>query len=180
MRVLRTVGLLALAALLVYALPAAAQDKMCGSLYAGYAKIMNSGAPGGSIGGRLNGFYMVTPMIGVGAEGGFSMLGKDKDTEVKFSMIQATAQFMARGNKGSARPYGTAGGGLYSARASLGGVSETSSRGGFNAGAGVQYKPNAESKIGFGLEVRGHLILKKGDETESTKLLTAMAGVTFN
>jgi hypothetical protein len=172
-----------LAALLVYALPAAAQDKYCGSLYAGYAKVTNSGAPGGSIGGRINGFYMVTPMIGVGVEGGYHMLGKDSDVtpNVKFSTFQGTGQILVRANKGPARPYGTAGGGIYSLRASPEGGSATSeSHGGFNAGVGVQYKPKAESKIGIGLEVRGHLLLKKGEETETTKMITAMAGVSFN
>ncbi len=57
----RLVGLVALIALVVAVAPAAAQTPITwsGSVYGGWAKITEEGAPGGSLGVRGNLFIMV-------------------------------------------------------------------------------------------------------------------------
>jgi opacity protein-like surface antigen len=173
MKIWRTTVLLVAAALVLCALPAAAQTNLSGSLYAGYAKWLEDGAPGGSIGFRGNLFYMVHPVIGVGVEGGYHMLGKIED--VSFKAIQATGQVMARGVVGNIRPFGTGGAGLYNLRFSEGGETFSDSKFGFNLGGGVQFKPSP-GPVSFGVEARWHDVLTEGS---STNLLTVMGGVNF-
>jgi opacity protein-like surface antigen len=169
----RTVALLALALLAVWSWPAAAQTNLTGSVYAGYARSLEDGAPDGSIGLRGNAFYMVHPAIGVGAEFGYHMLGKIEP--VSFKAIQATGQVMARSVIGNVRPYGVGGAGLYDLRASAGGESRSDSNFGFNLGGGVQFKPSP-GPVSFGVEARWHDILTSD---KSTNLLTVMGGVNF-
>ncbi len=63
-------------------------------------------------------------------------------------------------------------------------ASAQQSRPGFNAGVGVRFKPKTGSGFGIGVEVRGHVILKKNEqippEDMATSLLTAMAGINFD
>ena len=204
MKILRTLVLVALVALVCGAAPAMAQSSgmtWAGSLYGGYAKIMESDneplpVPGGSFGVRGNVFAMLDPVLGVGAELGYHGFGSDDvqldlgepiDAEFGYSAFQATAQGIARGTRGTVRPFGTLGLGLYSLRASLktefGDESESESKFGVNLGGGIQIKPSASS-ISFGLEARWHTVFDGwiNDDLEESALdvLTVMAGINFN
>lgn len=152
--------------------------------------------PGGSFGVRGNVFAMLDPVLGVGAELGYLGLGSDDvqidvgevtDAELGYSAFQATAQGIARGTRGTVRPFGTLGLGLYSVRASLktdfGDDSDSESKFGVNLGGGIQIKPSASS-ISFGLEARWHTVFDGwfNDDVEESALdvLTVMAEINFN
>ena len=137
MRATATGLVLGLIVLAMAAAPAAAQDTgtvWTGSIYGGYAKIMESDneplpVPGGSFGGRGNLFAMLDPVLGVGGELGYYSFGSEdyeiptiERGELSYSAFQATAQMIARGVRGSVRPFGTLGLGLYSRKASVDGV----------------------------------------------------------
>jgi opacity protein-like surface antigen len=203
MRKLGTLVVLGLVAMAFAAAPAAAQGiTWAGSLYGGYAKIMESDneplpVPGGSFGVRGNAFAMLDPVLGVGAELGYYDFGSNDvsldlgeglvDASVGYSAFQATAQAIARGVRGSVRPFGTLGLGYYSRKATLEAsgydASESDGKFGVNLGGGVQFKPSASS-IGFGLEARWHSIfdgwVNKDLEESSLDIMTIMAGINFN
>jgi opacity protein-like surface antigen len=207
MKTLKLMAGVTLVLLVISAAPVAAQTGMtwAGSLYAGFAKATEDGAPDGSIGFRGNVMAMVHPVIGLGPEVGYHMLGSQKfttadpnpsnpggrlDFDTDFKVLQATAQVMARGQRGTVHPFATGGMGLYSMKTnasveefnsggtSLGTASadDTQSKFGFNLGGGLQYKPGTSS-MGFGAEFRWHSIQTEGS---STDMLTVMAGVNFN
>ena len=192
---MKTLKLMAGVSLLVLAMgaaPAAAQTKMtwAGSLYAGYAKATEDGAPDGSIGFRGNIMAMVHPVIGIGPEVGYHMLGKTENVtdgtntgDLKFNTFQATAQVMARGQRGTVHPFATGGLGMYGLKTKFSATdgsgieaSDTQTKFGFKLGGGIQYKPGTSS-IGFGAEGRWHSIQTEGS---STDMITVMAGVNFN
>ncbi len=175
MRGLGTVALVALAMLLLCAGPAGAQASLAGSIYAGYARSVDSDAPNGSVGFRGNVFVMPDPVLGLGAEVGYHMLGEKDNVSEK--AWQVTGQLIARGVVGSVRPYATAGLGVYDISQSLehSDLTVSESKFGFNLGGGVQFKPSP-GPIGFGVEARWHDVLTEGT---STNLLTVMAGITF-
>jgi opacity protein-like surface antigen len=213
MRILGTLVVLGLAVTAFGVAPAAAQESgmtWAGSLYGGYAKIMENDdllpVPGGSFGGRGNLFAMLDPVLGIGAELGYYSFGSEdyeiptiERGELNFSAFQATAQAIARGARGSVRPFGTLGLGLYSLKGSNKGVeldagnvpipgsdfdnSETDSKFGVNLGGGVQFKPSASS-ISFGLEARWHTIfngwINEDLEESALDVVTVMAGINFN
>lgn len=197
----RLVTLLALGtvAMALGVAPAAAQDVIwAGSVYGGYAKMMESDGeplpvPGGSIGVRGNLFAMIDPVLGVGAELGYHGFGSEDVViatipgTLSYSALQATAQAIARGVRGSVRPYGTLGLGLYSVKvkAEAGGLedSETDSKFGVNLGGGVQFRPSA-SMIGFGIEARWHTVfdgwVNEDLEDSALDIMTISAGINFN
>jgi opacity protein-like surface antigen len=212
MRVLAGVLLIGLVVMAFAAAPAAAQESKliwAGSLYGGYSKIMENDdvlpVPGGSFGGRGTLFAMLDPVMGIGAELGYYDFGSKDETnalfdgEVGYSAFQATAQGIARGVRGSVRPFGTLGLGLYSVKTSIKGVflddggvpipgsdfdeSESNSKFGVNLGGGVQFKPSAGS-IGFGIEARWHTVfngwVNENLEDAGLDVLTVMAGINFN
>ena len=157
-----------------------------GSLYAGYAKMMETGAPNGSLGFRGNGFAMVDPVIGIGAEVGYSWLGTTNLGtlgDLKQSVYHATANIRARGVTGSMRPYGIGGLGLYGLHASDNSGSATTSKFGFNLGGGVQHR-FPDSSTSLGIEARWHMVPKgvidSGGKESALDMLTVTAGVDFN
>jgi hypothetical protein len=102
------IALLGLIGVVLVAVPASAQLNWNGSLYLGYGKATNDGAPDGSLGGRANAFAMVHPAIGVGAEVGYYNLGTISEMGAEMSMKTwaVTGNVMARGMTGSVRPFG--------------------------------------------------------------------------
>jgi len=176
---------------------ASAQDKpYILTAGAGFAKLLEDGAPGGSFGFLAGMHYKVpsTPGLAIGAEAGYLMLGGEDETmvfdgipveaSVDWSIIPVTGQvtYFMGDEAAQAMPFVTAGGGLYQLRveveASAMGLSasdtETSSEGGINFGGGV--KMNTDSRMSFGADARFHLILTEG---ESTNALTVMGRVFF-
>ena len=159
------------------------------SFYAGYGKMMEDGSPNGSFAFRANGFMMMDPVIGVGAEGGYTWLGSTPTNNPTFGDVQQnvyhfTANIRARGVQGSMRPYGIGGLGLYGLHASDNVSSDTRTKFGFNIGAGISHK-FPDSGTGLGLEARWHMVPNGVIDTatlqESTlDVLTITAGVDFN
>src|SRR5262245_18584278 len=82
MKTVKLVAGVALVIMVVGVAPAMAQNGMtwAGSIYAGFAKDTETGAPSGSIGFRGNMFAMVHPVLGIGPEVGYHFLGKVSDT----------------------------------------------------------------------------------------------------
>ena len=157
-----------------------------GSLYAGYAKMMEDGAPSGSLGFRGNMFAMVDPVIGIGAELGYSWLGNtDLGTlgELKQSVYHATANIRARGVTGAMRPYAIGGLGMYGLHASLGSASDTETKFGFNLGGGIQHR-FTDSSTSLGVEARWHMVpngvIDSGGNESALDMLTVTAGVDFH
>jgi hypothetical protein len=198
MRAVKLIGLIALIAMVAAAAPVAAQTSMtwAGSIYGGWAKITESGAPNGSFGARANIFAMLDPVLGVGAEVGYNLLGSTDFAgggKVKDSAFQATAQAIARGARGNVHPYGTLGLGLYSFREKgesfadpVFNTTNTASKFGVNLGAGLQLKP-AGAPVGFGVEGKWHSVFTAlpdpttsdlGHE-KSLNIVTVMAGINF-
>jgi hypothetical protein len=159
------------------------------SLYAGYGKMTNSGAPSGDFAFRGNAFMMMNPVIGLGAEGGYAWLGSTATNDpvigdVKQNVYHFTANIRARGVQGSLRPYGIGGLGLYGLHASDNLTSDTSTKFGFNIGAGLSHK-FPDSNTGLGLEARWHMVpdgavdTSTGDKS-TLNMVTVTAGVDFN
>ena len=113
---------------------APAQLKASGAFLAGYSRISEDGAPGGSLAATVNAFYHLHPAIGFGMEAGYLGFGSHPasidDTEVasgvmlsfagktELSATQVTAQALVRGIQGNTRPFVTAGAGVYVLKAS--------------------------------------------------------------
>src|SRR5262245_8916082 len=131
------------------------------SLYAGYGKMMEDGAPGGSFAFRGNAFMMMDPVIGLGAELGYTWLGTEEISpalgDLDQSVYHITANIRAPGATGNIRPYGIGGLGLYGLHASGGGISETDTKFGFNLGGGLMHR-FADSGTGLGIEARWHMV----------------------
>ena len=164
---------------------------------AGYAKELESGAPGGSIAGQAGVDYMVTPDISVGAMAGFYMLGSTTVTDpltnysakAKTSVIPITASAAYHiASSGSLKPRVEAGAGLYIMHASvdvtdasgnsvssvLSGSSNTS-KFGFNVGAGAEID-NGKSMT-YGAEARFHLIPSAGTDSSGNSTSAKMLSI---
>lgn len=172
-----------LVAAAVFTAPAFAQTTPPSwSLYAGYSNATGEGTPDGSFAVRGNGFYNLSPVMGVGAELGYHSLGSLEFTdpitsttmEVSTSAWQFTPEVRARGVSGSVRPYAMAGLGMYNLRASVDGVSASETEFGFNFGAGAQFGSGSTT---FGIEGRWHSIMTEGDATD---IVGFMGGINFN
>jgi hypothetical protein len=159
------------------------------SFYAGYGKMTNSGAPSGDFAFHANAFAMMNPVIGLGAEGGYAWLGSQSTGDpllgdLKQNVYHFTANIRARGVQGSMRPYGIGGLGLYGLHASTDQSSATTTKFGFNIGAGLSHR-FPDSSTGLGLEARWHLVpdgakdLSTGS-TSTLNMVTITAGVDFN
>ncbi|MGH7724902.1 MAG: outer membrane beta-barrel protein [Candidatus Eiseniibacteriota bacterium] len=178
-------SLCGLVAAVLFAAPASAQTTtpMSWSLYAGYANPTGELSPGGSFAFRANGFYNLSPVMGIGAEAGYHALGsitelEDAGIENSWSAIQFTPEVRARGVTGNIRPYGMVGFGVYNLRGSMDDgtteVSDNTTEMGFNFGGGVTF---GQGPTTFGLEARWHSIMTEGDATD---VVGFMAGVNFN
>jgi len=160
------------------------------SLYAGYGKMMEDGGPDGSFAFRGNAFMMMDPVIGLGAELGYTWLGTQPVDplvpalgDLDQSVYHITANIRARGMTGSIRPYGIGGLGLYGLHASAGGASDTQTKFGFNLGGGIMHR-FADSSTGLGIEARWHMVpngvVDSGGNESMLDMLTVTAGVDFN
>jgi hypothetical protein len=160
---------------------------------AGFAKLTNSGAPGGSIGGQVGANYVVNEMFEVGPMLGFYALGSSSagGVDVKSSVIPITGNVVLNlGSGSSIHPYITGGVGAYMMRASasgtVGGVdysaSSTSTQLGGNAGAG--FEATGSGSMGYGAEARFHIVKgekdSEGNTGESGKVITIMATAHFH
>ena len=186
---LKTV-ILGIAGVALVVVPASAQMNLTGSAYLGFTKMMEEDAPDGSFGGRVNGFAMVHPAIGIGAEVGHLGLGSFEfgADEVSISSWQFTPSVMARGIAGPVRPYAIGGAGAYLLRVSetLSGTttSSTETKFGFNLGGGLNFKPTPAGIVSFGIEGRYHVVpgIDDGDTGETTSLdvLSISGGIFIN
>jgi len=170
------------------------------SVGGGFSKMVEDGAPSGSfcLGGGVH--YLIPSVDGFALGAEFSwlsfgsedmsgeVLGTTMDLELSSSAIVVTGQasyFVPTSSKAS--PFVTGGGGLYNMRAHsegsmsselLGKVSvdetDSSSEFGINFGGGV--KVDTEGRVGFGADVRFHIVFT---EVESTNLLTVMGRLFF-
>lgn len=188
-----------------------------GTVHAGYSKIMESkdaalyAVPGGSFAAHGNLFRMLDPVLGVGLEVGYQHYGKEpfeipspgglepgQRGDASFSSVHLTAQGIARGVRGSWRPYGTLGLGLYSLRTSLSGQllypdgspipannfsdKQTKGKFGVNLGGGLLFKPSPES-VGLSVEARWQTVFDAwptNDGMSGLDIMTVMVGVQFN
>jgi opacity protein-like surface antigen len=105
------------------------------------------------VGGFVNGFAMVNPGIGLGAELGHMRLGtqnlnwtppeqtEERPLEIGRSAWQLTGNVLARGQVGNFRPYLNGGAGLYLVQTNANdpaySTSDSKSRFGFNVGGGL-------------------------------------------
>ncbi len=154
---------------------------------AGYSKETNSGAPGGSIGAQGGVNFMATPEVALGAMAGYYVLGKTTllpsltgpSVDRTFSLIPVTGQATFMIPTGSTfRPYVDGGAGVYFTRTSDNpGAATTDNRFGWNAGAGFEILSGA---MGFGIDAKFHELPKKDFETESPKIVSAMATMHFH
>jgi hypothetical protein len=185
MKSLLKLSAFALVATLVCSTSASAKD-MSWSIYGGMSNPTGEGSPDGSFGVRANGFYMTTPVIGVGAEVGYHKFGTMEEdlgggNTMSFSsnVWQFTPAVKAQGVTGTVRPYGIGGLGMYSMKGTLEmtgfpSESETSTDFGFNLGAGAEFGTGPTT---FGVEARWHSIATEG---ESTDMISFMGGINFH
>lgn len=179
-----------LAVLILTAGGAAAQEKplyFYGGL--GYAKALNDGAPGGSIGFHGGLIYrMQNSPLAIGGEVGYLMLGKEEegDFEATWSTIPITGQvYYVIPTEGTMMPFLTGGLGFYNTKVEadytgpLGDLFpsvETSNTDlGINLGAGFKMG-SPDSAVQFGADGRFHIIMT---EDESTNVVTLMGRVYF-
>jgi hypothetical protein len=144
----------------------------------GYAKMLEDGAPDGSVGFGGGVAYMLPsmPSLAVGGEVSWLLLGSYDvfDETRKDSVIPVTGQvtyFIERGS--SAVPFVTAGAGFYQYRVTDG-ETFTDGNGGINFGGGV--KIETDKQVSYGAEARIHIVFTEDD---STNLLTVMGKVFF-
>ncbi len=186
MKSLLKLSAFALVATLLFAGQASAKD-MSWSIYGGMSNPTGEASPDGGFGGRVNGFYMATPTIGVGAEVGYHKFGTMEfdfgggtTGEFSSSVWQFTPSVKAQGVAGKIRPYGIGGLGMYNSKVSLSysdatpEESESSTDFGFNLGAGAEFGTGPTT---FGVEARWHSISTEG---ESTDMISFMGGLNFH
>jgi hypothetical protein len=194
------VALLVVLALLCLPVTASAQEKPY-LIHAGlgFAKVLNDGAPDGSIGLEAGMIYRIpsSPRVGIGAEIGYLMLGSISVTgyygniayeeEHKWSSTPVTGEIYFFPQLKGPTPVLSAGLGLYpikvkaDAAASAGGYSATASASdtstdlGLNLGGGFLFGTSRNS-MRFGIDARYHMIMT---DIESTNLITAMGRIYF-
>lgn len=186
---MRILAVLAVAAMLVISVQPAQAEGLSFYGGAGFSKVLNDGAPDGSIGITGGVMFPLSSVenLSIGGELGYLMLGKVEessgffgDLEVTWSMIPITGQVWYEvPTAGSVTPLLTGGAGFYMTRVKVEfmGMSESDSETdfGINFGGGLKFgDPDASMK--FGADARFHLVMT---EEESTKLLTLMARVFF-
>jgi hypothetical protein len=194
------VALLVILVLLSLPVAASAQEKPY-LIHAGigYCKVLNDGAPGGSVGLEAGMIYRIpsSPKVGIGAEIGYLMLGSVTYSEQyfgdyatltgKWSSIPVMAQLYYFPQLRGPGPVLTAGLGLYpikitvDAEAGVGGyygaatTTTTNTDFGLNFGGGFLFGTSRNS-MRFGIDARFHLIMT---DVESTNLITAMGRIYF-
>lgn len=186
MKSLLKLSAFALVATLVCSSSAMAKD-MSWSIYGGMSNPTGETSPDAGFGVRANGFYMATPVIGVGAEVGYHKFGTmDLDFgggvtgELSSNVWQFTPAVKAQGVTGTVRPYGIGGLGMYNMKGTLSysdatpEESESNTDFGFNLGAGAEFGTGPTT---FGVEARWHSIMT---EVESTDMLSFMGGINFH
>ena len=163
----------------------------------GYGKILNDGAPDGSIG--LTGGVMFplssVENLSIGGELGYLMLGKVDEREcdmfgncyegeMTWSLIPITGQvWYAVPTEGNMTPLLTGGLGFYMSRVKaeintpFGSGDDTTSETdlGLNFGGGLKFG-DPEASIQFGGDARFHLVMTEGD---SLKVIAIMAKIFF-
>jgi len=152
---------------------------------AGYSAQTNTGAPSGSIAAQGGINYMASPGFGIGAMAGYYVLGKNTfntgttSSSTTYSLIPVTGQlsYMFATNS-TFKPYLDAGAGVYFTRVSNDpGGSSSDNRLGLNGGVGFEI---LSGSTGYGLDAKYHVMPKRNSETESGKVLSAMATVHFH
>lgn len=193
--------LLVVVALLSQPVTASAQEKPY-LIHAGlgYCKVINDGAPGGSLGLEAGMIYRIpsSPRVGIGAEIGYLMLGSVTNSlsddfgnyyteTAKWSSIPVMAEIYYFPQLKGPTPVLAVGLGLYpiklnySEEAGIGGafgqraLDLTTTDLGLNFGGGFLYG-TSRSPMRFGFDARFHLIMT---EVESTNLITAMGRIYF-
>ena len=193
--------LLVVVALLSQPVTAVAQEKPY-LIHAGlgYAKALNDGAPGGSIGLEAGMIYRIpsSPRVGIGAEIGYLMLGSITNSlydgygsyyneTAKWSSIPVMAQIYYFPQLKGPTPVLTVGLGLYpiklnySEEAGVGtaygqyATDATKTDLGLNFGGGFLFG-TSRSSMRFGIDARFHLVMT---DVESTNLITAMGRIYF-
>jgi hypothetical protein len=166
----------------------------------GYCKVLNDGAPDGSIGLQAGMIYRIpsSPKVGIGAEIGYLMLGSVsvsesdyygnyRNVDVKWSAIPVNAEIFYFPQLKGPTPILMAGLGLYpikvkaDASASIGGYSGAASASttntdlGINLGGGFLFG-ESRSTMRFGFDARFHIIMT---DVESTNMITAMGRIYF-
>jgi len=163
---------------------------------AGYAKELESGAPGGSIAGQAGLDYLVTPDISIGPMVGFYMLGSTTVTDASNNSIQAKTSVIPItasaayhiASSGSIKPRVEAGAGLYLLHSSVTATdasgnsialltgSTNTSKFGFNVGAGINVD-NGQSSMTYGAEARFHLIPSAGTDSSGNSTSAKMLSI---
>jgi hypothetical protein len=164
------------------------------SAFLSYSTSLEEDAPSGSIGGFVNGFAMVTPGIGLGAELGHQRLGtqqiswlpegatEERPLDIGRSFWQLTGNVLARGSVGSFRPYLNGGLGLYLVQTDANDPAyartDTENRFGFCFGGGTVWSGEG-SNWGIGIDARWHDIIKGRLDEGDLDVLTVSAGFMF-
>ncbi len=193
---MRILTVLALAAMLVVCIQPAQAEGL--SFYGGlgFAKMLEDGAPGGSLGITAGAMLALAGAEGlsIGAETGYLMLG---NTDIgMFKISQSIIPFTGQvwydlAPEDSMSPMLTGGIGLYNVRAKVEAfgisASDSETKFGFNFGGGLKFgDPDASMRFGF--DARFHLVMLGSDDDEfeddsnsssTAKLLTVMARVFF-
>lgn len=163
---------------------ASAQSNMTAFGELGFAKLMEDGAPGGSIG---FGGGIIYPLpnrpFAVGGEVAYLLLGSESN--IDFSEIQITGQgYYMFPEQPSMQPYLEAGAGFYNSRSSgeieIPGlpsvdVDESETDLGINFGGGIKFG-KADSKVKFGADGKWHVIFAD----DSANMITLMARAFFD
>ena len=128
----------------------------------GFAKEMETGAPGGSIAGQVGANYKVNESIEVGPMLGFYALGKTTvgTVDVKSSVIPIVGILTYNiATAGTFKPYLTGGAGAYMFRSSSdnGTVSESSSETKFGGNVGAGFEVPSGS-VAYGADARLHIV----------------------
>ncbi|MBM3286400.1 MAG: porin family protein [Candidatus Eisenbacteria bacterium] len=191
----------------VLALGASAQDKpLTFHVGAGYAKLLEDDAPGGSIGLTGGVIYNLEKPEGfaIGGEAGYLMLGKEEEeynddefdvsvkSEAKLSVIPITAQgYYMVPMDGSLAPFLTLGLGFYNVRASVKvevdsgnpviddmlSIDDSDSETKLGMNFGGGLKFGAaDARVRFGADARYHIVMT---DVENTDVLTLMGRVYF-
>lgn len=162
------------------------QKPLCFHGGLGFGKMMEDGAPGGSVGFGLGLIYQKPASTwGFGLDTGYLMLGSteltgqgaagDETWDMSFNVLPVTTQIYKQfGNPQSTRFYVDGGLGLYNVSSSIdipGGSSDSESNTdfGLNGGLGARFG-SPDAKLTFGLDMKYHNVMSD----ESLGLFTAL------
>lgn len=166
-------------ALVAFLVPTAAASPVAWYSGIGYGKVMNDGAPDGSIGFGVGLVYQFNNSNwGLNCEAAYQNLGST-DTgagEMTMSSIPITVNLNHTfPSTGTTSFYLGAGTGFYNTSVEVGDFDDSNTDLGINFGGGLKFG-SATSNLKFGVDTKYHVIMT---EDESTKLLSLFGRIYF-